>query len=206
MLDWDIRIIGITDERYMEGRFFEKIERAIQGGVRVIEIREKGLTGADFFEKAKETLKICRERGAKLIVNDRVDIALAIGADGVHLGKNDLPVKEVRRIFDGVIGWTARSLEDALVGEEAGADYIGAGSVFRSETKQAMVIGIEGLKRIKEAVNIPVVAVGGITHDNVGRVMEAGVDGIAVSQALFSGDPYENAVHLLRIMEGYVNN
>ncbi len=190
----------------MEGRFFEKIERAIQGGVRVIEIREKGLTGADFFEKAEETLKICRERGAKLIVNDRVDIALAIGADGVHLGKNDLPVKEVRRIFDGVIGWTARSIEDALVGEEAGADYIGAGSVFRSETKQAMVIGIEGLKGIKEAVNIPVVAVGGITHDNVGRVVEAGVDGVAVSQALFSGDPYENAVHLLRMMEGYVNN
>ena len=206
LLDWDIRIIGITDERYMEGRFFEKIERAIQGGVRVIEIREKGLSGADFFEKAKKTLKICRERGAKLIVNDRVDIALAIGADGVHLGKNDLPVKEVKRIFDGVIGWTARSSKDAVMGEGAGADYIGAGSVFRSGTKQAEVIGVEGLKRIKEAVNIPVVAVGGINHENLGIVMEAGVDGIAVSQALFSGDPYENAVHLLRIMEHYVSN
>ena len=151
-------------------------------------------------------MKICREKGVKLIVNDRVDIALAIGADGVHLGKNDLPVWVVRSIFDGVIGWTARNLEDAVMGEEAGADYIGAGSVFISETKQAEVIGIEGLKRIKEAVDIPVVAVGGINHENLGIVMEAGVDGIAVSQALFSGDPYENAVHLLRIMEGYVSN
>ena len=206
LVNWDIRIIGITDKRYMEGSFFERIERAIDGGVGVIEIREKELSSADFYDKAKRLLRICRERGAKLIVNDRVDVALAIGADGVHLGKEDLPIEAVKSIFGGVIGWTARNPGDALRGERAGADYIGAGSVFASRTKEAKLIGLDGLKRIKEAVSIPVIAVGGITKENIRMVMETGVDGIAVSSALFLGDPYENASELLKAMEGYVNN
>lgn len=199
----DYSLYLVTD-RYLVGNkdFFESVRRALDGGVTLVQIREKNVSSKEFYQIALEVQKITREYNVPLIVNDRLDIALAIDADGLHIGQKDLPIEVARKILgkDKILGYSVSNREEAVYGEKMGADYLGAGAVFPTGSKKDIgePIGIEGLKRIKESVRIPVVAIGGVGMDNLEKVKETGVDGIAVISAILSReDTYKAAKELV---------
>jgi len=168
----------------------------LEAGVRIIQYREKGSTTADMVFTAKKLKEICQSYGAVFIVNDRVDVAYASEADGVHLGHEDLPISAAREILGGaVIGASASSVDEGLAAERAGATYIGAGSIFPSSTKpEEGLLGLEGLKRLLTSVKLPVYAIGGIKLEHVKLLKGLGVRGVAVISAIFSArDPREQA-------------
>jgi thiamine-phosphate pyrophosphorylase len=173
----------------------------------MVQLREKEASAGEFFALAKELLALTRPLRVPLIINDRLDIALAAGADGLHIGQSDLPLKEARRVAgkDFIIGVSAATREEALAAERDGADYIGAGAVFPtgSKTDVSAVIGIEGLKEICAAVKIPVVGIGGIGPGNAPAVMEAGAAGAAVISAILSQPDIREAAAALRRCVGY---
>jgi len=174
-----LRLYVIVDSRY--GKVEEIAETVLRCGATAVQLRAKNLTDRDFYEKARKIRKIVEEYSALFIVNDRVDVAILSGADGVHLGVEDLPVKAVKEKFpELMVGATVRNTSQAKKAMEEGADYMGAGSVFPSPSKKAEVIGIEGVRNIVRISRIPVVAIGGITLDRIGMVMKTGVCGIAV--------------------------
>lgn len=199
----DYSLYLVTD-RYLVGNkdFFESVRRALDGGVTLVQIREKNVSSKEFYQIALKVQKITREYNVPLIVNDRLDIALAIDADGLHIGQEDLPIEVARKILgkDKILGYSVSNREEAVYGEKMGADYLGAGAVFTTGSKKDIgePIGIEGLKRIKESVRIPVVAIGGVGMDNLEKVKETGVDGIAVISAILSReDTYKAAKELV---------
>lgn len=166
------------------------VELAIDGGATCIQLREKEASSRDFFLKAKELRQVTRERGVPLIVNDRLDIALAVGADGVHLGQDDLPPELARQLMpDGMIlGVSVDDLRQARQAEGLGATYLGAGSVFATATKPdaRQSIGLDLLFRICREVKIPVVGIGGINAGNAAKVIEAGAAGVAVISSVIA--------------------
>jgi len=183
-------------------------EMVLEAGVRVIQFREKKMSTKQMFEIAKRLRKLTYEYDATFIVNDRVDLALAVEADGVHVGQEDLPAEAVRDIFDGIVGVSAHSVEEAKRAEKY-ADYLGVGPVFGTKTKKDAKepIGVEGLRRIVESVNVPVVAIGGINRSNVLEVLKAGVAGVAVISAIAGAkNPKEEAKKLLEIVRGYFSS
>jgi thiamine-phosphate pyrophosphorylase len=199
----DLTLYLCTDRALSLGRpLLEAVEAAIRGGVTMVQLREKEASTGEFFALAKELLALTRPLHIPLIINDRLDIALAAGADGLHIGQSDLPLKEARRIAgkDFIIGVSAAAREEALEAERGGADYIGAGAVFPTGSKAdvSAVIGIEGLGAICAAVKIPVVAIGGIGPGNVRAVMEAGAAGAAVISAILSQPDIREAASMLR--------
>ncbi len=199
-----LKLYVITDPRV--GDIINAIKLALEGGATAIQLRMKEGPARETVEIGKLTRKLTREYDALLIVNDRIDIAMAIDADGVHLGSNDIPIEDARRIWDGIIGATARTPKDAMNAEKNGADYIGAGSVFPTSTKEdTIVIGVENLKRIVENVNIPVVAIGGINHENAPSVLRTGVMGIAVVSAVMGAKDIKKAANELRkIVDSFI--
>jgi thiamine-phosphate pyrophosphorylase len=202
-----LRLYLCTDRTLLKGRaLLEAVEAAISGGVTLVQLREKELPARDFFSLAKEMLNLTNRYNVPLIINDRLDIALAVGAAGVHLGQEDLPLKAARRLAgnDFIIGVSARNLEAALTAELEGADYLGCGAVFPTGTKKAAnVIGPEGLAAVVSSVRIPVVGIGGIGLGNAAEVMAAGAAGIAVISAILSLDDIRAAAAELRAI---VNN
>jgi thiamine-phosphate pyrophosphorylase len=199
----DLTLYLCTDRLLSLGRpLLEAVEAAIRGGVTMIQLREKEAPTGEFFALAKELLAFTRPRHIPLIINDRLDIALAAGADGLHIGQSDLPLKEARRIAGPglIIGVSASSPEKALAAERDGADYIGAGAVFPTGSKAdvAAIIGVEGLRAVCSAVKIPVVGIGGIGPGNVRGIMEAGAAGAAVISAILSQPDIEAAAAALR--------
>jgi thiamine-phosphate pyrophosphorylase len=179
----------ITDEAVSHGLGHVEIARqAAEGGADVIQLRDKARTERDMMAIALQIVKITRSSGISFMVNDRLDLALACGADGVHLGQEDLPVPFARRISPKgfVIGTSVRSVQEALVAESEGADYIALSPIFDTATKSdaGPGKGLERLREIKSAVSIPVIAIGGIGRTNVRHVMEAGADGVAVISAV----------------------
>ena len=185
----DLGLYVITPPRSIpQGEFQEKVLQVIEGGAKVIQLREKSLTDFSFFQKAKALRKIIPPRVLYLI-NDRVDIAVASEADGVHLGGDDLPLSAARQILgdDKIIGISTHSLEEAEKAVREGADYIAVGSIFSSPTKPEAGPGrgVEIISLIKSRVNIPLVAVGGITLKNLEEVIKAKADGIALISAIF---------------------
>ena len=179
----------------------EVAEMALKAGARIIQFREKRMNGRDLYETAKRIRKLCNDYGAIFIVNDRLDIAILSEADGVHVGKEDPPAERIREVFDGIIGVSVDNVKEAKEAEKY-ADYVGAGSVFPTKTKPDAkeVIGLEGLRRIKEAVKIPVVAIGGINRENIEEVAKI-ADAVAVVSAVAaSTNPYEAAKELLEIL------
>lgn len=165
----------------------EQTEMAIEGGATMIQLRDKKMTGSELYSTAKKMAAICRSRGVPLIVNDRFDVALAAGADGVHLGAEDLPVHIVKQLVpDGfIIGATAHSPEEGVRALAEGAEYIGVGAAFPSGTKKgAFVLGVDGIRSVLSVVSIPSVAIGGITAENAPEVLASGVDGVAVVAAV----------------------
>ena len=165
----------------------DSVELAIRGGCSVVQLREKKCTSQEFYEIAVSVKEITDAYEIPLLINDRVDIALAVGADGVHLGQEDLPVQVARELLgpDRIIGATANTVKRAVRAMKSGADYLGVGDVFGTLTKSGTKhITLDELKEIRQAVTIPVVAIGGVNADNIALLRSAGVDGAAVISAV----------------------
>ena len=198
----DLLLYAITDSSSLDKKvFFEKIEEALQGGVTILQLREKELDEDSFTDEAIEVKAICRKYGVPLIINDNVNVAIKSGADGVHVGIEDMPIDEIRRKAPDsfIIGATCKTVEQAQSAERLGADYMGVGAVFPSPTKKnAVRITREQLKEICSSVSIPAVAIGGITLENAGELKGGGMSGIAVVSAVFSADDIQKAASLLK--------
>ena len=197
-----LRLYAVTDRAWV-GRqsLLEQIEDALRGGVILVQLREKALSKEEFVAEAKAVLALCRRRGVPLIINDRLDVALESGADGVHVGIEDAPVAEIRAQTgpDFLIGATAKTVEQARAAQAAGADYLGVGAVFPSPTKQnAIRITAGQLREICGSVSIPAVAIGGITAENAPSLKGCGMAGIAVVSAIFGAADIEKAAAGLR--------
>ncbi|MGN0194163.1 MAG: thiamine phosphate synthase [Pseudoramibacter sp.] len=194
----DLRLYAITDRRWLGGRkLSDDVEAVLKGGATMLQLREKDLDTADFRQEAAVIKDICAAYRVPFIVNDNVDIAKAIGADGVHVGQSDMAAMDVRARLgeDKIIGVSASTVEEALEAEREGADYLGVGAVFPTGSKDdASAVSRDTLKAICEAVAIPVVAIGGITKDNLPTLSGSGICGVAVISALFAqADPFQAA-------------
>ena len=199
----DYSLYLVTDRSLSRGRATAEIVRAaVAGGVTCVQLREKSCGTREFIEEARALVAVLRDTGVPLIVNDRVDVALAAGANGVHLGQRDMALADARRLGPPgwIIGISAESVEDAIRAEREGADYIGVSPVFATPTKTdtAPPLGLEGLRAIRAAVKIPLVAIGGIQMANARDVIRAGADGLAVVSAIASADSPQAAAAALR--------
>ena len=198
-MDWTLYVI--TDRRW--GRSHLEVARAaIEGGATAIQLRDKEATTRELIEAGLALRDLTRERKVAFIINDRVDVALAVDADGVHVGQDDMPATLARKLVgpDRVVGVSASTVEEALQAETDGADYISASPVFSTPTKPdaAPPTGLEGLRAIVEAVRIPVVAIGGINESNVEEVIRAGAAGVAVISAVVGAPDIAAAARRLR--------
>ena len=198
----ELCLYAITDRRWLKGRTLKEVaEQAIQGGVTCLQLREKELDEERFLQEARELQALCKHYHVPFLVNDRVDIAIACDADGVHLGQRDLEAGRARALLgpDKIIGVSAKTVEDALRAQECGADYLGVGAVFGTTTKKdATNITIDTLCAICKAVSIPVVAIGGITQENLSELAGTGIAGPAVISAVFAQQDINEAAKALR--------
>jgi len=200
MIDYSLYLV--TDSHLSLGRTTaEVVASAVKGGVSCVQLREKNLTKHEFLDNAQILKELLAPLGIPLIINDYPDIALAVNAEGVHLGQNDMPVREARDLLgkNKLIGISAECLEDAIRAEQQGADYIGVSPVFATTSKAdtGMPLGLAGIRRIRRHVRLPLVAIGGITSMNTGRVIAAGADGIAVISAIVSAASPEESARML---------
>lgn len=186
----DLVLYAVTDRSWLgDSSLYDQVESAIEGGATFIQLREKNLDEADFLSEAKEIQKLCREYKVPFVINDNVEIAAQIDADGVHVGQSDMEAGDVRKRLgpDKIIGVSAQTVEQALKAQEHGADYLGVGAVFPTGSKaDATEVSHQTLKEICEAVDIPVIAIGGITKENVSELKGSGICGIAVISAIFA--------------------
>jgi len=198
----DYSLYLVTDRGLSRGRSTLDIVRAaVRGGVTCVQLREKTCSTREFIVEALAIRDFLKSRGIPLIINDRVDIALAVGADGVHLGQSDMPLAMARSILgkSRIIGVSAESLHDAAEAEKGGADYLGVSPIFATATKTdtAAPLGLEGLQAIRQAVKLPLIAIGGLGPGNAAHVIAAGADGVAVVSAIVGVDDPEQAAREL---------
>lgn len=198
----DYSLYLVTDSRLSLGRStVEIVAAAIRGGVSCVQLREKEMSTREFIAVAKSIKKLLSSEGIPLIINDRVDVTLAAGAEGVHLGQSDMHIPDARRLLgkSAIIGVSAECLDDALAAEEEGADYIGISPVYATATKSdiATPLGLAGVAAIRQRVSLPLVGIGGINRENCVEVIAAGADGIAVVSAIVSApSPEQEAAEL----------
>ena len=199
-----MRLYAVTDRAWVGRQTLpEQVEAALKGGATCVQLREKELDGAAFLEEARTLAALCRRYGVPLIINDNVEVALASGADGVHVGQDDLTVEQVRRLAGDrlIVGVSAHSVEQALAAQAGGADYLGVGAVFATATKSdAHVLPWETLAEICRAVDIPVVAIGGISRTNLPQLAGTGVAGVAVVSGIFAATDITAACRELRAL------
>lgn len=202
MKNIDYTLYLCTDRNLMFSKTLEEcVESAIKGGVTVVQLREKDCSSREFYDMGLKIRQITRAYGVPLIINDRVDIALAVGADGVHIGQSDLDCTTVRRIVDKdmIIGVTAHNLAEAMQAIKDGADYLGVGAMRATSTKkEAKVISPDELIAIRQKVEVPIVIIGGINKGNVCEFKGKGIDGIAVVSAIVSQLDVEQAARELK--------
>jgi thiamine-phosphate pyrophosphorylase len=201
-IDWSVYVIS-DREVAGERSILDLVRAAIQGGATVIQLREKTATTREMIELGIALHQITYDADVPLIVNDRLDVALAIGAEGLHVGVDDMPVAMARQLMgaDRILGFSPETVQGAEQGERDGADYLGIGDVYGTPSKAdaGQPIGLDGLARVVEAVSIPVVAIGGITADNAPETIRAGVQGVAVISAVIGArDPEEAARRIVR--------
>ncbi len=190
-------LYAITDESVHT--HIEVARGALEGGARVIQYREKRKSGREMYSEAKKIKELCESYDALFAVNDRLDIALAVEADCLHVGQDDLPFEVARELFPSILGVSVKTVEQAKKAEEF-ADYVGAGAVFPTKTKDSRVIGLEGLKKIVESVSVPVVGIGGINAENVKEVVKAGASPAVVSAIAHAPDVRKATERILRAM------
>lgn len=198
----DLSLYLVTDRKCLKNKDLNSaIEEAILGGVTLVQLREKSSDSLELFNIAKEVKKITDKHNIPLIIDDRIDIAMAVDAAGVHLGQEDIPCNVARKILgsDKIIGVSAHNIKEALKAQNDGADYLGCGSVFNTSTKNNVTsLKIQELRKIKEKVNIPVVAIGGINEKNVLELRGTGIDGIAIVSAILGKDNIKKAAEELK--------
>ena len=185
------KVYPLTDVRTTGLSHAEQIRRLALGGASIVQVREKALAVKEFYNEAELALKTARELGVRLLINDRVDIALTLGADGVHLGQDDLPPSEARKLLgdQAIIGYSTHNIAQALAARTLPLSYIAVGPIFATTTKTdtSPVLGLEGLRTIRDAIaDIPLVAIGGITRENAASVLRAGADAVAIIGGLLS--------------------
>ncbi|HIV42498.1 MAG TPA: thiamine phosphate synthase [Candidatus Mediterraneibacter guildfordensis] len=198
----DLLLYAVTDRSWLNGEtLYAQVEKALKGGVTFVQLREKALDEQAFLEEAKEIQKLCEQYHVPFVINDNVEIAAQIGADGVHVGQSDMEAGDVREKLgpDRIIGVSAQTVEQAVRAQERGADYLGVGAVFPTGSKaDAVEVSHETVRAITEAVDIPVIAIGGITKDNVSELSGTGICGIAVISAIFAQTDIEGAAQVLK--------
>lgn len=205
----DLLLYAVTDRHWLNGRSLrDVVEESLRGGVTMLQLREKSLAEPAFLAEARELQALCRDYHVPFIVNDNVDIALAMDADGVHVGQSDMEALDVRRKLgpDKIIGVSAQTVEQALLAEKHGADYLGVGAVFPTGSKDdADDVSYDTLQAICRAVSIPVVAIGGINAGNIAQLKGSNVDGAAVISAIFGAeDPGAATSKLLALAKDMV--
>ncbi len=204
-MDIDYSLYLITDRNLVGAKdFYRSVREALRGGVSLLQVREKELSSREFYNSARVLKDMAAQYNVPLIVNDRLDIALAVDADGLHIGEHDLPLEIARKILgkEKILGYSVSSIEEARYAVETGANYLGAGAVFPTGSKADVgeAIGLERLKEIKQAVKVPVVAIGGIGAQNVREVKRTGADGVSLISAILACEcPYRAAKELLAL-------
>lgn len=198
----DLLLYAVTDRYWLNGRTLTQVvKESLDGGVTFVQLREKDLDDETFLQEAKELQTLCKEYKVPFVINDNVDIAVAMDADGVHVGQSDMEAGDVRAKLgpDKIIGVSAQTVEQAILAQERGADYLGVGAVFPTGSKDdADDVSHETLKAICEAVDIPVVAIGGIKMSNVCELKGTGIDGIAVISAIYAQENIPEATKALK--------
>ncbi|MEG0876238.1 MAG: thiamine phosphate synthase [Oscillospiraceae bacterium] len=183
-------LYAVTDRTWLKGRtLLQDVEQALKGGVSLLQLREKTLPYEQFLAEAREIKALCKSYGVPLIINDNPELALEVGADGVHVGQSDLEASRAREKLgrDKILGVSAQTLEQALLAEKSGADYLGVGAVFSTSTKKdAAAVSFETLREICSAVKIPVVAIGGIYAHNIEKLKGSGICGVALVSSIFA--------------------
>jgi thiamine-phosphate pyrophosphorylase len=207
----DYSVYLVTNKELSGGRStLEIVKAAVKGGVTCVQLREKTSSTREFIREAMAIKDFLNESKIPLIINDRVDVAMAVGADGIHLGQRDMPLTMARDIVKDttIIGISAESLEDALEAERQGADYVGVSPIYATPTKTdtAPPLGLKGLKAIRRAVKLPLVGIGGLNKDNVRSFIENGGDGVAVVSAIISANDPEQAARDLKTAVIYAKN
>ena len=202
-------LYAVTDRAWIgKQNLYEQVESALKGGATCVQLREKNLDEEFFLQEAFETRKLCKKYGVPFLINDNVDIAIKCEADGVHVGQEDTAVSKVRKLVGDkmIIGVSVQNINEALESIKNGADYLGVGAMFSTSTKlDANVIPFENLKSICNAVNIPVVAIGGIGKNNIMKLAGSGVNGVALVSAIFGAKNIEEECReLLRLSEQIV--
>lgn len=202
-LDKDTLLLyAVTDRHWLDGEtLYSQVEKALKGGATFIQLREKELGEEAFLEEAKEIQALCRQYGVPFVINDNVELAKAIDADGVHVGQSDMEAADVRAILgpDKILGVSAQTVEQAKKAEAQGADYLGVGAVFPTGSKDdAVEVEHETVKEICRAVSIPAIAIGGITRENTAELAGNGLAGIAVISAIFGQQDIQQAAFELK--------
>ena len=197
-----LQLYAVTDSRWLNGdSLAAAVEKALAGGVTCVQLREKHLPFDEFLRIAKEIKALCQSYHVPFIVDDNLDIALACDADGLHIGQNDMPAAKARELLgpDKILGVSAQTIEQAVAACQDGADYLGVGAVFPTGTKtDAVEVPLDTLKAITAAVDIPVVAIGGINADNITQLSGTGIAGAAVVSAIFAQEDIKKAAAKLR--------
>ncbi|WP_295884621.1 thiamine phosphate synthase [uncultured Anaerococcus sp.] len=201
MKNFDLSLYLVTNrDKLSNEEFFDVIEKSLKGGVSLVQLREKTAPAREVIELAKKLKKLCHSYNVPLLVDDRVDIALAADLDGVHLGNDDMDVADARKILgdDKIIGSTAKNLEWAMAEEKKGADYLGVGAIFETKTHvKTTRTSVETLKEINDNIKIPTVAIGGLNYDNIDILKGSKAKGVSVVRAIMdSKNPYEDAKNL----------
>lgn len=196
-------LYAVTDRAWSSDlkTFYEQIEQSLKAGVTFLQLREKTLDKKNFLNEAKEIKKMCTNYNVPFIINDNIEIAQEINADGIHIGQNDISLIEAKKLIgnDKIIGVTVHSIEEALDAEKNGASYLGVGAIFKTNSKEdAKVINIDELKKISSSVNIPIVAIGGIKKNNLSILNNTGIAGIAVISAIYSHKDIYSATRELK--------
>ncbi len=195
-------LYAVTDRAWTEEKtLYQQVEEALRGGVTCVQLREKEMDYEEFLQEAKEIHALCLQYGVPFIVNDNVEVAVACGAEGIHVGQEDMSAGDVRRrVGDGMIlGVSVHTVEEARKAVRNGADYLGLGAVFPTRTKDDVdQMPGETLRAICEAVDVPIVAIGGINRGNIGKLAGSGVDGVALVSAIFSAVDIENTCRELK--------